>query len=201
MNKELTAEEVESNWELFLKFSEKIGKFRSRDVLVKKMLDKYESRLVTCPASSRLSHHNAFTGGLVDHSLRVLKFALQLKKIIDIDSSDESIILTALFHDLGKIGDDTEDYYIQNDSAWHVEHQGAIYKYNEKLKFMPIAQRSLYLLQLNGIILTKDEFIAILIHDGQYVNENKVWSHKEPGLAVLLHQADYLATKREKGEI
>ena len=164
------------------------------------MLDKYETRLAICPASSKTFYHNAFPGGLVQHTLNVLKFALQIRKIVDSTISQESLILSALFHDLGKIGNDEFDYYVDQDSSWHRE-RGNVYKYNEKLSFMPVAQRSLYLLQLNNVILSKDEFTAILIHDGQYLKENESWAMKEPTLAIILHQADVLAMKKEKGEI
>ena len=41
------------------------------------------------------------------------------------------------------------------------------------------------------IKLTDDEAQAITYHDGLYILENKVVSHKERPLTLLLHYADY----------
>ena len=196
----LTPEEIQENWEMFRDLSKKVGDYNDRLNLVEKMLDKYEDRIVICPASMKTNYHCAYPGGLVEHTINVVKFSLQLKKLVDSTIVQESLIMAALFHDLGKIGNENLDYYLDQQSNWHRE-RGNVYQVNEKLPYMPHAQRSLYLLQLNGISLTHDEFSSILIHDGQYLNENKAWALKEPVLAVILHQADILSIKKEKGEL
>ena len=90
-------------------------------------------RLSPLPASSFEHFHNSFPGGYIDHVLRVTRNAIQmyeLQKEWGIDMKDltkESVIFTALHHDLGKLGTVEEDYYIKNDSEWHVKNQGKIY--------------------------------------------------------------------------
>jgi hypothetical protein len=197
---EIEPEKIEENWKKFRMFCTKLG---DRTEVVGVMLDELETRMALCPASSRLDRHLAVPGGLVDHSLRVLGNATILAKTFFADAkiSKESLILTCLFHDLGKIGiegDDAGNYYLPQDSSWHREKLGETYKQNRDILFMPHSHRSVYLLQHYGVKLTNEEFVAILIHDGQYSEDNKAYSMKEPPLATVISEADLLATKQEK---
>ncbi|MDX9745957.1 MAG: hypothetical protein WCX84_09145 [Syntrophales bacterium] len=55
---------------------------------------------------------------------------------------------------------------------------------------MGLAVRSLYLIS-QYISLSETEAQAIVYHDGQYIDDNKVVVHKEEPLTLLLHWADY----------
>lgn len=173
-----------------------VGEPRAQAVI--EMCEYFGERLALAPASSRLEHHNAFPGGLVDHSIRVLVNARAIAKALGTPLSTESLVLCALFHDLGKVGNEDEDYYIPQDSDWHREKLGEMYKTNKTLQYMTIPHRGLYLLQHFDIKLTQDEYIGIMIHDGQHCDENKAYSMREPQLASTLIMADFSATKQEK---
>ena len=95
------------------------------------MCDVIGERLAVCPASTRDSHHSAFPGGLVDHSLRVLANALKITKAFGWELPKDSLIIGCLFHDLGKVGDVENDYYVPQDSDWHRNKLGEFYKINE----------------------------------------------------------------------
>lgn len=196
--KSLTPEEIETNWNRFVGFCEKLGE---RAPALLKMCDELGERLATCPASSRLSHHNAFPGGLVDHSLRVLGNAFKLCKAFGWDSvvSKESLIVGCLFHDFGKLGDTQKDYYVPQDSDWHRDKLGEIYKINDDMQYMTVPDRGVFLLQHYGVKLSRDETLAILLNDGQYADDNKPYRMKEPLLADVVHIADVISTKQEKG--
>ena len=112
----------------------------------------------------------------------------------------EELVFAAINHDLGKIGNAKEDYYIPNDSDWHVK-RGQIYKINGKLTFMKVPDRSLFLLQEYGIDVSENEYLSIKLHDGLYSKGNE--SYLMGGLPefslncdmpILLHHADHLAT-------
>jgi hypothetical protein len=195
-NKNLSAEQIDTNYKKVLEFVEKLGE---RSEVVKSMLDVIGERYALCSASSRLDQHSCFPGGLIEHSLNVLVNALKIRKAFEYDISLESIIITALFHDLGKIGNLEESYYVEQDSQWHRDKLGEMYKYNKNIQFTTVPHRSIFLLQHFGIKLALDEMIAILIHDGQYVDDNKSYKNREPQLADLIHQADFIASKQEKG--
>jgi hypothetical protein len=194
-NKNLSAEQIDTNYKKIVEFVEKLGE---RSELVKSMLDVLGERFALCPASSRLDQHSCFPGGLIEHSLNVLVNALKIRKVFEYDISLESIIITALFHDLGKIGNLEESYYVEQDSQWHRDKLGELYKYNKNIQFMTVPHRSIFLLQHFGVKLSQDEMIAILIHDGQHIDDNKSYKNREPQLADLIHQADFIASKQEK---
>jgi hypothetical protein len=44
---------------------------------------KIEITLMTSPASTKISHHNCFIGGYVDHVIRVTEAALVMDKVWD----------------------------------------------------------------------------------------------------------------------
>ena len=194
MTHELTAEQIKENYDKFYKLCMSV---KDRSKQIANFLDHFEERIALCPASSRMQYHNAFPGGLVEHSLRVLKNAYSISKIYDEKISKESLIVSALFHDIGKIGDFEHEYYLPQDSSWHIE-RGMMYKHNDKIQYMTSADRGLYLLQAFDVKLCADEWLAIKLNDGHEAEENRPYRMKEPTLAVIIHQADRAACQQEK---
>ena len=162
-----------------------------------RMMDDLGDRFFEAPASNKLEYHNCFVGGLAEHSLRVYKNLTILCKQFAPDIPQDSITLVALLHDFGKVGTLEHPYYIEQESEWHRNNKGEMYTWNPELQYVGVAQRSLMLAAQYGITLTEDEYKAILIHDGQYIPENKPYSHKEGWLALLLHHADIIAHHTE----
>ena len=192
----LTPEEIEQNWQRFYALCGKVGEERAPALL--KMLDVLGERIATCPASHKRDYHNAFPGGLVEHSLRVLNNAVTLNKAFEWNLPRGSLIIASLGHDLGKIGDLEKDYYVVQNDAWRVEKCGEEYKYNPDLPYVTVTDRGLFLLQHFGVCLTQDEYMAIKLSDGFSLEENKHYVLREPVLAHVVMTADYIATKEEK---
>jgi hypothetical protein len=192
------AKKVESNWNKFRALCSKLGD-RSESIL--EMLDYFEDVASIAPASSRSEFHGSYPGGFVDHSLRVLSNLNKLIKAYEFQDkfSKETMIVAALFHDWGKVGDLEGPRYVDQDSDWHLR-RGINYNINNDLQYMSTSQRSLWLMQHFGIKLTRDEYLAILLNDGMYASENKSYGMNEPLLAVLVHQADRMACHFEKGK-
>lgn len=196
----LTPEDIEQN---FLKFrslceAEKLGE-RSENVL--KLIDDLSEQIATCPASGKKKYHRAEPGGLVDHSLRVYTNARKLASTFLKSASIDSIIITTLFHDLGKIGDGETEYFVQQNDQWRRDKLGELYTHNENITYMQVPDRSLYLLQKYHVVLSVDETLAIKLHDGFIIEGNREHCMKEPPLATIVLMADYIATKQEKGEM
>jgi hypothetical protein len=192
----LSAEQIEKNYKTLLAQVEKIASPRKEAVL--KMLDNLGERLMLCPASSRKGYHRSEPGGLVDHSLRVLLTAMKLNKSMGWKLSEESLIISALFHDFGKIGNVDTDYYIEAE-GWQKK-KGELYQTNPSIQYMEVPLRSVFLLQHFGVTLTQDEMLAITLNDGFVVEANKPYCLKEPKLATCTWMADYIATMAEKEE-
>lgn len=191
----LTPEQIQQNWDRFKSLCEKTG---DRAEALSKMLSVFEERLALCPASSRTEYHNAFPGGLVEHSLRVLSNATKIIKAFEWTVKKESLIIGCLFHDLGKLGDETGEYYLPQESDWHREKLGELYIHNKEIQYMTVGQRGVYLMQRFGVRLEADEYLAILLNDGWILQENKSYCMKEPMLVTAVQHADYIATKQEK---
>lgn len=198
----LTAEQIEQNYNKFRSLCEKLG---DRSLPAIRLVDELGEKLALCPASSRYDYHLAVPGGLVDHSLRVLQNALTYSKSFGWSLPKDSLIVTSLFHDIGKLGlpnpDGTfSDYYLPQDSDWHREKLGEMYKYNKDMTHMKTPQRSVFMCQHYGLHLKTDEYLAILLNDGFVLDENKSYCLKEPLLAHVVMVADYISTRQEKGE-
>jgi hypothetical protein len=206
--KKLSPEQMAENLAKFYSF---IGKYISGD-RKDKLLEMYkdiEETLATSPASTKISHHNAFAGGYLDHVNRVTEAALVFEKVWDKfgqnkNYTTEELAFSALNHDLGKLGTNDEPVYIPNQSQWHRENQGLMFNYNPAITHMRIAERSLFVLQKYGIQVSENEFLAIRLHDGLYEEANKQYyitynkdTELRSNIAYILHQADLMASKIE----
>ncbi len=201
INNEAVLEKIVQNWDKFFKLAtnvDLVGSDRVKELTA--MLNHFSDRAPMTPASSRLEYHGAYPGGLVDHSLRVLEYSLKLAKTYGFDSAlnKGSLVIGALFHDWGKVGSLEEDYYLDQDSQWHRE-RGMMYSHNDKIQYMTVPDRALFLMQHFGVKLSSDEYLSILLNDGAYAEENRPYLMKEPTLAVIIHQADRMACQFEKG--
>ena len=190
----LTEEQLKKLFDTYISILENsIGKDTTSSIF-----DRIGERLLAAPASGKVQYHNCFPGGLVEHSLRVYNNLKYLAKKFLPNITDNSLAVVSLFHDIGKVGDLNNDYYIIQDNQWRQENLGEYYTHNEELIFLDSAQRSIWLLNQFNISLTQEEYQAIKIHDGQYIEANKRYAQKECMLALLLHQADMIACKQEQ---
>jgi hypothetical protein len=191
----LSPEEIAANFDKFRSLCERLA---DRSTAALALVDHFAERLALCPASGRKEYHLAEPGGLVDHSLRVLGNAMKLCKAFEYNLPKDSLIIACLFHDIGKLGDLEQEYYLPQDSDWHRDKLGEMYKHNKDIKYMTVPHRGVWLCQHFGLKLTQDEWLAIMLNDGWVLQENKAYCLKEGTLVSVVQTADYLATKHEK---
>jgi len=184
MQTSLPVEKIESNWETFNKLCRRLS-----DHNLNKLLDDLGERLVMCPASAKLDQYCAYPGGLIEHSIAVAGTLRTISDSHNLNLSVASILKVSLLHDLGKIGDENSDLFVEQDSSWHREKLGQMYKYNENLGRMSVSHRTLWLLQSFGVSLTHDEWLAIQLAQGSHFEENRFYVGNEPTLALALQQA------------
>ena len=203
----LTAEQIAKNYEKHLKIIDHyIGE---RKDSIKTMLNDLEGTYVMAPASGKSWYHNAFAGGYVDHVNRVVQYAVKQSKLYEemggtIDFTEEELVFSALFHDLGKIGDKDKASYIPQTDKWRQDKLHEMYTPNAELDFMLVPDRSLFTLQEYGIKITKNEYLAIKLHDGVFSDANKPYffsnqpnARMKTSIVNILHSADFLASKVE----
>jgi hypothetical protein len=205
----LTAEQIQDNWNKFLSIiDEHIPEPRCSKL--KAFYEQYAERIMLMPASHKKEYHNAFPGGYVDHVLRVVQCALKLNKVwveMGVDTSTysvEELVFASLNHDLGKMGDEKNESYIPQDDQWRRDKLGEDYKFNNQLEYMSVPDRGLHLLMSHGVIFSKNEMLAIKLHDGLYDDANKPylmsWSPEtkpRTALVFIVHQADLMAARIE----
>ena len=205
----LTDDQITENWTKLLNIVETNFTGERKDNLLA-MYDFFQERMIIAPASGLEHYHNCFEGGYVDHVIRVVECATKLDiawNEMDAQSdsySKEELIFAALHHDLGKVGDRENPYYVPNPSEWHRKNQGKLYDFCETLQHMSVPDRALFLLQDFDIKYTVNEAIAIRCSDGLYdvaseayfktYNPNKELKNHLP---ILLHHADHMASRIE----
>ena len=87
-----------TNKERFMQLFSKINRAGTLDLL--EWLD--QSDFFVAPASTK--YHGSYEGGLLEHSLNVYDALVKLLTIYpEVQVSEESIIITTLFHDLCKV--------------------------------------------------------------------------------------------------
>jgi hypothetical protein len=209
MELKLTAEKINDNWgTLISRIDTYIAEPRCSQL--KDFYSRFQERIALMPASYKKEYHNAFPGGYVDHVIRVIDGALKINDVwkeMGVDDSTytiEELVFSALNHDLGKIGAEDNESYIPQTDKWRQEKLGEDYMFNDKLAFASVPDRSLFLLQSNGIKYTFNEMVAIQTYDGIYDEGNKKYLMSfNPGqkprtsLPFILHQADLMASRIE----
>ena len=167
-----------------------------------------KEQIMSAPASGRLNFHNCFIGGFLDHVLRVHQTAKFIAKgfsalKVEETQTQEDIFVAATFHDWGKLGKSvTEPYYVKQTSSWHQEKLGEYYKHNEKLDYMSVTDRSLYVLQKYQVPISSAVWKAIKLSDGIFEDGNASY-YKRPSesqdiLYYIIHFADWMSTVAEK---
>jgi hypothetical protein len=204
----LTAEQIKENYEVLLKGIEKYVT-GDRKQLFLDFYNNLDERIALLPASHKKAYHNCFPGGYVDHVIRVITASFKLYKVwknmgAKDTFTEEELFVTALNHDLGKIGSLEEVSVYPSTDEWRKKNLGEMYSFNTKIEYMTVPDRSLFLLQQAGIQLTTNEWIAIKTHDGLYDPANEAYlksympeTKPRTSLPFIIHQADLMAARIE----
>ena len=211
--KVLTEQELQKNYEELIQIIKDTFEEESerRENLLK-MYQYFEDRMCIAPASGKLNYHYAFVGGYVLHVLNVVEASKKITEVFKqlggvVDYTDEELVFTALHHDLGKVGDLEDEYYIVNEDDWRRKKFNEIFTNNPKMQFMSVTDRSLYLLGHFNVPVSQKEWLAIKVSDGMYDEANvqylKTYRPEKSfhsSLPHIIHWADHLSTRAEYSE-
>ena len=204
----LNEEQLLENWQQFLGYIEQYVTGDRQKRLID-FYNKYEERFILLPASHKPAYHNCFPGGYIEHVNRVVSASLEIDEIwrkFDVKPTytTEEVVFSALNHDLGKFGTFEYEAVLPNPSEWHVKNRGEIYTFNTQMDYMTVPDRGLWLLSQIGVEVSKNEWLAIKLHDGLYDESNKAyllsWAPEtklRTSLPYIIHQADLLAARVE----
>jgi hypothetical protein len=149
----------------------------------------------TAPASTMKSLHNAFPGGLLDHSMKVCRHMIHLNRVLpkEMQVPEASIYKVAFLSEIGKTF-----LYKLCTSKWHIENQGKMYEFKDDMVSMRVGERSAYYALKYGVQLTEEEYQAIINIDKPLDDMQAKWHSST--IAQLLRQAIDLSIAVEKYE-
>ena len=146
----------------------------------------------TAPCSS--DKHLCCPGGLAEHSLNVYSAMVDIDAGLAADLPEDSIVICAILHDLGKMGDHGKPNYTENILKSGQVSSAKPYSTNKDLIYLPHEIRSAMIAE-RYIYLSEDEETAILFHNGLYSTfKNIIPGHEFP-LYLILHTADMYASR------
>lgn len=172
------------------KFEEVNGKY---EFFTKDLLDFLGQDYFLAPASPMRDMNNAFPGGLLDHTIKVAKYAVYLNNSLPESMREplESVLKVSFLSEIGKTF-----LFKPCTSEWHIKNQGKYFEFNEDLVSMRVGERSAFYALSNGVKLTEEEYQSILNHDKSEEDKQVRWYTSK--LGQLLKQATDLAILEEK---
>jgi hypothetical protein len=166
--------------EAYQKYIDLVKKYFTEDVGTR-LDDCLGERLAIAPRGLTIEDGGYF-GGLVDYAIKVAKKTKHFAQLTD----HASLVRVALVHELGKLGDDVNEQFVQQESSWHVEKLGQHFKYNPACEKMAYSHRTLYFLSNCGFRLNTDEWIAILTSTGFHIEEIRFYAWDGEVLSDML---------------
>ena len=211
--KQLTEVQLQDNWNKLIqviKDTFEDGSERRENLL--KMYHDLEDRMIMAPASGKEEYHYCHVGGYVEHVLHVVDTALKMSDTYEAAGghknwTDEELVFSALHHDLGKVGDLNDEYYVPQDNDWRRKTLGEVYTSNTDIPNMRVPDRALFLLQHFGVKCNVNETLAIKLADGMYDDASQYYlkvfdasRSLKNHLPYIIHWADHMATRAEYTE-
>lgn len=179
------------------------------DILIEELED---DGFFRAPASG--GYHSNQEGGLAAHTLNVVqnaeKIGVALLGGAGYNLIQNSVIIAAVLHDLGKVGDYGKRFYVPNmiqdgkptkadPVQKYKQSEKKPWKRNSDLTNIPHGIRSAIIAN-RWFELTEDEEYAICFHDGMYEPSNRavIPGHETP-LLLIIHWADMWASHVQEG--
>lgn len=155
-----------------------------------------EIGFLTAPASTQ--YHGAYEGALAEHSVNVLNMAEKLGVAWlggeEYNKIQDSVIICALLHDLGKCGQFGKPLYVPNVLKSGEVSDKKPYEHNKDLMTLP--HEIVSCIEATKFIdLTEDEQRAIAWHNGLYGAFKYDIQGKESVLYMIIHFADMWASR------
>ena len=202
----INQEQMDNNWKELMSIIDEHFEGEQKENILKLHSD-FEDEYKTAPASGRPNYHNCFKGGYLDHVLHVIKNSLMIKRQyesngVKVIHSDSDVVLAAMFHDLGKLGDGTQPYYKFQSDEWRRKKLNEWYTHNKDLDYMTVHDRALWLLAKYHIDVNPHVYKAILCADGLFDKAAEVYFRAYVDtrhiLSSIVHFGDWLSTICEK---
>lgn len=155
-----------------------------------------EIGFLTSPASTQ--YHGAYEGALAEHSVNVLEYAEKLGVALlggaEYNEIQDSVIICAILHDLGKCGQFGKPLYVPNILKSGKPSDTKPFETNKDLMTLP--HEIVSVIEATKFIdLTEEEQRAIAWHNGLYGCFKYDIQGKETILYMIIHWADMWASR------
>jgi len=184
----LTTKQLESNQAKFLEVNEKYN------IMTKELVEFLGDNLFIAPASSTLSMVGCYPGGLLHHTIKACKYAINMNKLLpeNIRQSDATIIKTVFLSQIGKVF-----MFCPCTNEWKLK-EGKMYEFCDNLIRLRVGERSIYYATKYGVQLTEEEYQAILNLDKD--DDDKMAKYFSSTLTSVLKWGFELAVIEEKND-
>lgn len=143
-------------------------------------------------------NHLACEFGLLHHTRHVMEIAERIGVSLlggaEYNKIQDSVIIAAALHDLGKMGQFDKPNYVPNILKGGKPSEAKPFKTNPDLLYVDHEIRSVAIASM-FIDLTEDEQFAILYHNGMYGNLKYALKDNETPLYMIIHWADMWASR------
>lgn len=143
-------------------------------------------------------NHLACEFGLLYHTRHVMEIAERMGVSLlggaEYNKIQDSVIIAAALHDLGKMGQFDKPNYVPNILKGGKPSEAKPFKTNSDLLYVDHEIRSVAIASM-FIDLTEDEQFAILYHNGMYGNLKYALKDNETPLYMIIHWADMWASR------
>lgn len=182
----ISVSDIKRNWKIFSTILNRL-----EDTQIDNLLETLGQRLAVSPSNQTKGQYGSYAGGLVETSTKLGKAMQALNEFHGNPVDIKSVYKVGLLHDIGRLGTLTDDYFLQQDSDWHREKLGHMFKVNSEIKTTHL-QRTLFILSQFQIVLSEEEFNALLGLDDKEA-KNQLG-------AILLHARNMLENEGKSPE-
>ena len=180
---DISVQDIERNWTIFSTILNRL-----EDPKIDSLLETIGQRLILVPFNNNRSQNGSYAGGLVEISTKLGKSMQALNEFHGKPCDIKSVYKIGLLHAIGKLGTLSHDYFLEQDSDWHREKLGHMFKINPDIKTTHL-QRTLFILSQFQIVLSEEEFNALLsLEDRKAKNQLG---------AILLHARNMLENEKK----
>lgn len=159
------------------------------DIQISKLLEEQAERISIASYNMKDSEPYCGPGTLVKFIMEYMKKLKQVRDEFHSYIDLESALTCALLSDIGRIGTEHEDRLVPQDSSWHREKLGQIYKWNESCQKMYVPHASLFWINKYEIRINHEELLAIILTQDYLSEDSKFYIGNEPELALCLRTA------------
>ena len=156
---EHSTEQTTWNFEQYVKL---IAKLEDENIV--RMIEDISHRLATSPANAQKDEYGCYPGGLIQTTLDVLEAMRKIDIVAGKLANTRSLFKVALLHSIGTMGTVDKEMFIEQDSDWHIEKLGLLFKRQSGFNTSS-TERTLQFLFHYGVELSSEEFFAIISTD------------------------------------